>query len=221
VQASQLRENARVLDHLASIDFEPEVLDAPDDGFAPLSKVGTTQLLDAQIKTTDWLKELGATDDEEVLEEAQKSNASEAFKALVANPEQAKAAVEKLTTPPAIKQIVGMLTGYEWAFVEEANRLRSMAVAKIVEETEHPDARIRLKALELLGKVTEVGLFTERISIKKEEMSDDELDMKIKDKLAQLQKTVETEAQEREERNADAEDVDVVEVKEEDESEPS
>jgi hypothetical protein len=61
-----------------------------------------------------------------------------------------------------------------------------MAVAKIVEETEHPDARIRLKALELLGRVTEVGLFTERIEIRKTDLTDTELDQKIKEKLNRL-----------------------------------
>ena len=71
-----------------------------------------------------------------------------------------------------------------------------MAVAKIVEETDHPDARIRLKALELLGKVTEVGLFTERFEVKKSEMSDAELDAKIKEKLAALNRTIEVDATE-------------------------
>ena len=102
-----------------------------------------------------------------------------------------------------------MLTAYEWQFVEEAQRLRSMAVAKLVEETEHPDARIRLKAIELLGKVTEVGLFTERVTVKKEELEDHELDERIREKLKQLQKTVDAEATEKEERNSDAEDVEL------------
>jgi hypothetical protein len=59
-----------------------------------------------------------------------------------------------------------------------------MSVAKIVKETDHPDARIRLKALEMLGKVTEVALFTERLSVKTDEISDEELDEKIKNKLS-------------------------------------
>jgi hypothetical protein len=71
-----------------------------------------------------------------------------------------------------------------------------MAVAKILEETDHPDARIRLKALEMLGKVTEVGLFTERIEIKKTELSDVELDERIKQKLQIIQKTIEVDATE-------------------------
>lgn len=196
-----------MLEHLLEIEYESEVLDAPADGFTPIKKIDAVDLLEGQIQTTDWLKELGASTDEEVLEHAQEEIARDAFKALVANPTEAKAALQKVTLPPAIQKIVGMLTAYDWAFVEQAKELRGMAVAKIVEETDHPDARIRLKALEMLGKVTEVGLFTERISVKKEDMSDDELDQKIRDKLAQLQKTVDAEATEIENRNADAQDV--------------
>ena len=59
-----------------------------------------------------------------------------------------------------------------------------MAVTKIIQETDHPDARIRLKALELLGKVTEVALFTDRVEVKHTEMSDDELTEKIREKLS-------------------------------------
>jgi hypothetical protein len=58
-----------------------------------------------------------------------------------------------------------------------------MAVAKIVKETDHPDARIRLKALDMLGKVTEVALFTERVEVKKTDLSDEELEKRIKEKL--------------------------------------
>jgi hypothetical protein len=194
-----------VLDHLLTIEYEPEVDDAPADGFVPMKKLDTAQLLEGQIGTTDWLKELGASTDEEVLEQAQENIARDAFKALVANPTQAKTALSQVTLPPAIQKIVGMLTAYDWAFVEQARELRGMAVAKIVEETDHPDARIRLKALELLGKVTEVGLFTERISVKKDDITDAELDEKIREKLAQLQKTVDAEATEI--KDEDVEDV--------------
>jgi hypothetical protein len=76
-----------------------------------------------------------------------------------------------------------MVTAYQWKFVEQAENLRSMAVSKIVKEIEHPDARIRLKALEMLGKVTEVALFTDRIAVKSEEVTDEELDARIKEKL--------------------------------------
>jgi hypothetical protein len=59
-------------------------------------------------------------------------------------------------------------------------------VAKIVEETTNTNPNIRLKALQLLGKVTEVGLFTEQIQVKTAPASDAELDARIKEKLGKF-----------------------------------
>jgi len=75
------------------------------------------------------------------------------------------------------------LSAYDWEFVERAKEIRGYTVAKLLEEAENPNANIRLKALGLLGKITEVGLFTDKIEVKKESLSDDEIDQKIKDKL--------------------------------------
>jgi hypothetical protein len=86
-----------------------------------------------------------------------------------------------------------MLAAYDWEFVEQAKNLRGMAVAKILEETNHPDARVRLKALDMLGRITEVALFTERVEIKKADMSDSEIDKKIKEKLNKFMGVVDVE----------------------------
>lgn len=205
-----------MLEHLQEIEFEPDVLDAPDDVFVPLKKVSAPNLLDAQVKTADWLKELGSEDDAAIEQTAQESAAREAFAAITTGAPDPKTALLKLQVPAAVRQTVSMLTAYDWEFVQQAKEIRGKAVAQLVEEMDHPDARIRLKAIELVGKVTEIGLFTERVSVKKEELADHELDERIRDKLAQLQKTVEAESQEREERNADAEDVEVTEPKADD-----
>jgi len=208
-----------MLEHLQQFEYEPEVLDAPDEGFVATKKLQAAQMLDAQIKTADWLKELGAEDDEQVITQAQEQTAVQAFTALTTGAPDPKTAVANLQVPAAVRKTVAMLTAYDWKFVEQAQEIRGKAVHQLLDEMEHPDARIRLKAIELLGKVTEIGLFTERVSVKKEELDDQELDNRIREKLAQLQKTVEAEAIEKEERNADAEDVDV--QGEENESEPS
>jgi hypothetical protein len=208
-----------MLEHLQQFEYEPEVLDAPDEGFVATKKLQAAQMLDAQVKTADWLKELGAEDDEQVITQAQEQTAVQAFTALTTGAPDPKTAVANLQVPAAVRKTVAMLTAYDWKFVEQAQEIRGKAVHQLLDEMEHPDARIRLKAIELLGKVTEIGLFTERVSVKKEELDDQELDNRIREKLAQLNKTVEVEAKEREERNSDAEDVDV--QGEEDESEPS
>jgi hypothetical protein len=185
-----------VLEHLVKGNYDPTVYNAPLDGFLSLEKADANELLEAQVNTTDWLSELGAKPDEDVVMDAQDAQARQAFHALTTDPDSAKHALTQITLPPAIQRLVSMLTVYDWSFVEHARQLRGMAVAKILEETDHPDARIRLKALEMLGKVTEVGLFTERIEIKKTELSDVELDERIKQKLQIIQKTIEIDATE-------------------------
>jgi hypothetical protein len=161
-----------LLKHLTSIeeaDFIPEIL-SDTTTFASVETLSTADTLSAQHKTSEWLKAITEEDDE-ILTEAQEEKVTDTFNALVTQ------------DPEEIKSAVGMVTAYQWKFVEQAEELRSMSVAKIVKETEHPDARIRLKALELLGKVTEVALFTDRVQIKNEDVSDEELDKRIKEKL--------------------------------------
>jgi hypothetical protein len=180
-----------MLEHLVdgSVVFEPEVIPTPEK-LRMLEKTTSQELFTSQISTSDWLTELGAAPDP--LEKAQNAEANRAFTALAtpASDEEKKAALTKLTSPAAVRHLVGMLTAYDWKFVEQAQELRGYAVSQLLEETKHPDAKIRLKALELLGKVTEVALFTERVEVKKTELSDTELEQRIKDKLAKMARIV-------------------------------
>jgi hypothetical protein len=172
------------LEHLVTAkaaDFIPDLIQDPA-AFTSLDEATPAQTLSAQHKTSQWLKSLTEEDDE-ILTEAQEEKTTDAFNALVTADPSAKQKLLQLDLPHEIKSAVGMVTAYQWKFIEQAEELRSMSVAKIVKETDHPDAKVRLKALEMLGKVTEVALFTERVEVKKTEMSDTELEMRIKDKL--------------------------------------
>ena len=172
-----------MLDHL--IDFEPEVFDHTSKIVQDPAKVSAAGVLDAKIQTKDWLQELGAVDSDALVKDVDSKAAREAFANIVsASPEEiTHTALAHVKTPAAVQHLVGMLTAYDWEFVHQAKELRGYAVAKLVEETQSPNANIRLKALGLLGKVTEVGLFTDKIEVKKEEMTDTELDQRIKEKL--------------------------------------
>ena len=172
------------LEHLVTAkaaDFIPDLMQ-DQDSFTLLDDATPAQTLSAQHKTSQWLKQL-TDEDDEILTEAQEEKITDTFNALVTHDPNAKQKLLQLDLPEEIKSAVGMVTAYQWKFVEQAEALRSMSVAKIVKETDHPDAKVRLKALELLGKVTEVALFTDRVSVKSEDVSDEELDKRIKDKL--------------------------------------
>jgi hypothetical protein len=57
---------------------------------------------------------------------------------------------------------------------------------KLIEETENPDPRIRIRALELLGKVSDVGLFAEKSEVTITHQTSDDLKEKLREKLARL-----------------------------------
>lgn len=180
-----------MLEHLLDeTQFTPDVLATPAAKL--VSKASPKDIIDAQVETAKWLEELGAASDEDVTDQLQEHTAREAFAVLTqtSDPKKQRATLTKIETPEAVKHLVGMLTAYDWHFVEQAKEIRGYAVAKLVEETAHPDAKIRLRALELLGKVTEVALFTDRVEVKKTEMTDSELDDRIKEKLERMAKII-------------------------------
>ena len=175
-----------MFDHL--IEFEPEVFYNTPADILDTDEVTPAAALDAKIRTKDWLAELGAVDSDAIATDLDTQAARTTFANLVTSSPDAAShtAIAQIKTPEAVRHIVGMLTAYDWEFVHQAKELRGYAVAKLVEETTNPSASIRLKALGLLGKVTEVGLFTDKIEIKKDELTDTELDQRIKDKLSKF-----------------------------------
>jgi hypothetical protein len=174
----------RMLDHL--VHFEPEVTSR--EGFVKLDDASPEDVLSAQVATEQWLAELGVDDDETVANQQQTQAARKAFNTVTTNADttEQKASLAELKTPAAVRHLTGMLAAYDWQFIEMAQQLRGYTVAKILEETKSPNANLRLKALIALGKVTEVGLFTEQIEVKKVEMTDAEVEQRIKDKLAKF-----------------------------------
>ena len=172
-----------MLEHLIYGEFHPEVVDATAEVLS-FEKADTATTIDAKVKTAQWLKDL-ELDDEEIETKADAEAARKSFASIVTGQSVAttQQALANVKAPAAVQHLVGMLTAYDWAFIEQARELRGYAVAQILEEVKHPDARIRLKALQMLGTVTEVALFTERVEVKKETMSDVELETRIKEKL--------------------------------------
>lgn len=184
---------ALMFDHL--LDYEPPIGEV--EGAALLKHVAPADIVAAQQQTEEWLRSIGAPT-EDTTPPLAAAQAQEAFTKLVTNTPTAlqREAVLQINTPPAVRHLVGMLTAYDWAFVERAKELRGYAVAQILEETKHPDAKIRLRALEMLGKVTEVALFTDRVEVKRTTLDDTDLDAKIKEKLARFTGVVDIEATE-------------------------
>ena len=175
--------------------YEPVKLVSPKEGFTPEKKLDGAQELDARFETAEFLEAIGARPEDEITQEMAKEAAQKAFHDFAANvPDPVKkTTLANAKTPESVKRIVGMLSSYDWQFVEESQRIRGFIVTKLLEEAEeHPDAKVRLRALELLGKVTDVGLFSERIEVKKTDISDADLDAQIRAKLEKFIQKSET-----------------------------
>jgi hypothetical protein len=92
---------------------------------------------------------------------------------------------EKLLSknPGAIAHVQRLLSEYEDQVVVEAARLRNYVTNKLILESDDNDAKIRIRALELLGKISDVGLFTEKSEITYKTQSDEELDKSLEERI--------------------------------------
>ena len=91
-----------------------------------------------------------------------------------------------VNTPIGALYVSSILTAYDMEVVKDSRRLRHSVTNKLIIETENADARIRMRALELLGKVSDVGLFTERTEITVNNRSTVELENSLREKLRKL-----------------------------------
>ena len=128
----------------------------------------------------------------------EKIDAEELFKVFT-DPEQkgmVNAAVNKsLSTPATVKHLYAMLSDYDHQVVQEAVQLRRFVTNKLIEDTGLNDPRHRLKALELLGKISDVGLFSEKTEVIVKHATTEELEKQIRSKLANIigqEKTINT-----------------------------
>jgi hypothetical protein len=94
-------------------------------------------------------------------------------------------------TPAVLLQTNDILKEFGQLVATHAAEIRNTVTNKLILETENPDARIRIRALELLGKMTDVGLFTDRKEITVTHQTADELREKLREKLTVLKQNAE------------------------------
>ena len=93
-------------------------------------------------------------------------------------------------TPASLINIRSYLDEYGRAVVTHAVELRHTVTNRLIEESQNPDPRIRVRALELLGKVSDVGLFADKTEVTVTHQTTDELRAKLREKLVKLTRPV-------------------------------
>lgn len=91
-----------------------------------------------------------------------------------------------LARPGVIAHIGALLTEYDKTVVKSAAQLRTYITNRLILETDSPDPRVRLKALEMLGKVSDVGLFTDKTEITMRHRPTEELEQLLRERLTRV-----------------------------------
>jgi hypothetical protein len=89
-------------------------------------------------------------------------------------------------TPASLVMTGKILAEFGQAVAKNAVQIRHLVTNKLLLESDGPDARLRLRALELLGKITDVALFTEKSEITVTHKSTSELRAQLRGKLEKL-----------------------------------
>jgi hypothetical protein len=92
--------------------------------------------------------------------------------------------------PESIIRTAEIVKRFDYAVVKKANQLRFLVVNKLILETENANPTIRIRALEMIGKMTDVGLFTERKEVVVTNKTAEEVRDKLKDKLSKMRTLV-------------------------------
>lgn len=89
-------------------------------------------------------------------------------------------------TPASLVSVREYLDEYGRAVVAHAIEVRHLVTNRLLEESRNPDPRVRVRALELLGKHSDVSLFTEKAELTVTHQTTDELKARLRAKLQKL-----------------------------------
>lgn len=94
-----------------------------------------------------------------------------------------KATEVQLSSPGMVVHLKAILDEYDKQVVQSAAQIRTYVTNKLIQDSSHPDARIRLKCYELLGKISDVGLFTDKTEITMRHRPTEELEQLLRERL--------------------------------------
>ncbi len=91
-----------------------------------------------------------------------------------------------LASPGMVVYLQSLLSEYDTVVVKSAQQMRTYVTNRLLRETDNPDPRIRMKSLELLGKISDVGLFTDKTEITMRHRPTEELEQMLRERLTKV-----------------------------------
>jgi len=85
----------------------------------------------------------------------------------------------KTLTPGTIINLEAILSEWDHEVLDAGRRLRNYVTNKLIMDSNDPDPRVRIKVLELLGKLNNVGLFSDRVEVNVVSRSIDSIEQEL------------------------------------------
>ena len=159
------------------------ILVTPELNVPPPFRMTGDQIMDLHertaraFSTVQYLQDNGLDDEDAEPTEADRKEAHALFMdSPVAEPE--------IRTPGKALMLRALLNEYDLDVVRNASQLRRYIQLKLLEMTDSKKENIQLKALEMLGKMTDVGAFADRIEVNVTHRTTEELETELASKLA-------------------------------------
>ena len=130
------------------------------------------------VNTVDLIEELGGSID---YDDADLHKAAELF-----NGDNKPTSPRHLTISPRAKATAVLVREFDFQAFADVQQARNYITAKLVKLSDCGDVKVELKALELLGKHSDIGLFTERSEITVHHTSSQSLENSIKERIKRL-----------------------------------
>ena len=163
------------------VPYEPALLRVPLN--AP-NLVPEDELFKATAKTAqDVLKRSGISEVEITQDDV--DDAQTMFMEHIKQVPQTKQKI-KNRKPETIVKLEALVSEYDWRVIQHADQIRFLVTNKLLGLSDHKDPRVQLKAVELLGKLADVGMFVDKQEITYKQQTAEELQQQLQQKLGIL-----------------------------------
>ena len=169
------------IDHIPDLDSD---IPLPSSATEAMPELSPREELEMRARTVKMISDLMGVPIE--VSEADQGQALEAAQKMLSNPMVAP----QLATysNPTLAYLAGLVAQHDTLVVKELADLKKYVVNKLIAETEHPDAKIRLTALRSLGEIDGVDAFKKRSEMTVKQQSIEEVEKELLETLEKLEK---------------------------------
>ena len=169
------------MEHIPEVDSD---IPLPSSAMEAMPDLSPREELEMRARTVKLISDLTGVPVE--VSESEKGRALEAAQRMLTN----AAVAPQLATysNPTLAYLAGLVAQHDTLVVKELAELKVFVVNKLIAETEHPDAKIRLSALRNLGEIDGVDAFKRRSEVTMKQQSVEEVERELLETLERLEK---------------------------------